>query len=221
MKTIKSLLLFIIVLFCTSTTLKSDSELIFNGKDFSGWYTYLDKHGIGKDPEKVFKIEDGILHISGKENGYLATKKSFTNYKLIVEFKWGTDKRDPSPNYKRDSGILYHMTGLDKIWPKSFECQIQESDCGDFWLIDGIEIKSKHTIHQKFGYQHIIKSNNAELPHGEWNQVEVISNNGKCTHIVNGMVVNEGTEASVQSGKILIQSEGAEIFFRRIELKPL
>ena len=38
---------------------------------------------------------------------------------------------------------------------------------------------------------------------------------------VNGEVVNEGTSASVTKGKILLQSEGAEIFFRKVELRPL
>ena len=38
--------------------------------------------------------------------------------------------------------------------------------------------------------------------------------------LVNGKVVNEGFRSSLTEGKILIQSEGAEIFFRRIDLEP-
>ena len=38
---------------------------------------------------------------------------------------------------------------------------------------------------------------------------------------LNGVVVNEGTEASVTKGKILLQSEGAEVFYRNITLTPL
>ncbi len=38
---------------------------------------------------------------------------------------------------------------------------------------------------------------------------------------MNGKVVNEGVQASLTAGKIMIQSEGAEIFFRRIELQPV
>jgi hypothetical protein len=34
-------------------------------------------------------------------------------------------------------------------------------------------------------------------------------------------VVNAGTSASLTRGKILFQSEGAELFFRKIELTPL
>ena len=33
--------------------------------------------------------------------------------------------------------------------------------------------------------------------------------------------MNEGTDSSFTEGKIMIQSEGAEIYFRRIDLEPL
>jgi hypothetical protein len=43
----------------------------------------------------------------------------------------------------------------------------------------------------------------------------------KVKYLVNGVVVNEGSQASLTRGKILFQSEGAEVFFRNIELRPL
>lgn len=63
--------------------------------------------------------------------------------------------------------------------------------------------------------------NDVENPVGEWNTLECICSGGKITNILNGKVVNEGYNASHTSGKILFQSEGAEVFFRRIELHPL
>ncbi len=60
-----------------------------------------------------------------------------------------------------------------------------------------------------------------EKPLGEWNQLECICAADKITNILNGTVVNQGTGASHTKGKILFQSEGAEVFFRRIELLPL
>ena len=60
-----------------------------------------------------------------------------------------------------------------------------------------------------------------ESPYGEWTRVEVIAEEDRITNIVNGKVVNEGYRSSLTEGKILIQSEGAEIFFRRIDLEPL
>jgi hypothetical protein len=60
-----------------------------------------------------------------------------------------------------------------------------------------------------------------ESPYGEWTRLEVIADGDRVTNIVNGTVVNVGTGSSLSQGKILIQSEGAEIYFRRIELRPL
>ncbi len=60
-----------------------------------------------------------------------------------------------------------------------------------------------------------------EKPTGEWNRSEVICDGDSITNLVNGVVVNHGTESSVTEGKIQFQSEGAEIIIRRIELRPV
>ncbi len=59
-----------------------------------------------------------------------------------------------------------------------------------------------------------------EKPAGEWNRMEVICDGDSITNIVNGYVVNVGTKSSLTKGKILFQSEGAEILFRKIEVRP-
>ena len=59
------------------------------------------------------------------------------------------------------------------------------------------------------------------MPTGQWNKIEIIANKGKITYIVNGKLVNEGEDPSEQQGKILIQSEGAEIYYRKIEIAEL
>ncbi len=60
-----------------------------------------------------------------------------------------------------------------------------------------------------------------DAPVGEWNRMEVICDGDRITCILNGVVVNAGTGSSLTSGKILFQSEGAEIFFRKIEVRSL
>ena len=64
-------------------------------------------------------------------------------------------------------------------------------------------------------------ANDLENPVGEWNRSEAICRGNRITNLVNGKVVNEGYDASHTEGKIQIQSEGAEIWFRRIDLMPL
>lgn len=60
-----------------------------------------------------------------------------------------------------------------------------------------------------------------ESPLGEWTRYEVIADGDKVTYLVNGKVVNEGYGSSLSEGKIIIQSEGAELYFRKIDLEPL
>lgn len=203
---------------------KSEGQAIslFNGKDFSGWHFFI-RHAKGSpadprtDPKGVFKVEDGIIHISGEEFGCLTTNNEYENYRLTVEFKWGTKKWPPRENVVRDSGILVHCVGPDKVWNKSIECQIQERDCGDFWMVDGTSLVIDGKVENRFKK----KKQDGEKPTGEWNTVEVVCDGDKITNIVNGVVVNEGTEASVTKGKIILQSEGAEVFYRNIKLTPL
>jgi hypothetical protein len=56
---------------------------------------------------------------------------------------------------------------------------------------------------------------------GEWNKMEVISENGTLRILFNGRMVNEGFAAKPSSGPIAIQTEGAEMVVRRYELLPL
>lgn len=60
-----------------------------------------------------------------------------------------------------------------------------------------------------------------ESPGLEWTHIEAVVENGNLTYYVNGKLVNAATDSTFTSGRIMIQSEGAEIYFRRIDLEPL
>lgn len=60
-----------------------------------------------------------------------------------------------------------------------------------------------------------------ESPGQEWTRMDVICEGDKITNIVNGVVVNQAFDVTPAAGKIQIQTELAEIFFRRIELYPI
>ncbi|MFO0888630.1 MAG: DUF1080 domain-containing protein [Isosphaeraceae bacterium] len=60
-----------------------------------------------------------------------------------------------------------------------------------------------------------------ESPLGEWTRVECRCEGGKITIKVNGVTVNSGQDAFPSSGKILLQSEGFELFVRKFELHPI
>ena len=216
--------IFFIILFAVLSINCSDAQdfkPLFNGKDLNGWYTFLKTKGKSNDPDSVFSVTNGLLKITGKEFGYIVTEKSFENFHLVVEFKWGEKKYPPREDKVRDNGICYYVVPTDRVWPRSVECQIQEGDCGDFWLIDSVTavVDGKQVGPTK--NTRVIEKKDNERPTGEWNRIEVVADKGKCTHIVNGVVVNEATDASLRTGRILIQSEGAETWYRKIEIKEL
>jgi hypothetical protein len=63
--------------------------------------------------------------------------------------------------------------------------------------------------------------NDVESPVGEWTRVECICAGNRITVKVNGTTVNECYDVFPAAGKILLQCEGFELFFRKCELHPL
>lgn len=212
---------FIVAILLLGDTYAQKTRSLFNGKDFSGWYSFIKNRGKNNDSAGVFSVKDGLLHITGQEFGYLVTEKKFTDFHLIVEFKWGEKKYPPRENRVRDNGILYYVVDSDRVWPRAIECQIQEGDCGDFWLIDSVTLVMDGARTEATKNTRVAKKKDNEKPSGEWNRLEIIAQKGKCVHIMNGVVVNEGTDASLRTGRLLIQSEGAEIYYRKIEIQEL
>ncbi len=87
----------------------------------------------------IFQLEDGQLHISGRGYGYMATKQAFSDYHLIVEFKWGEHTWGSRKDSARDNGILVHAFGphgaCDGTWITSIEANIIEGGMGDIIVI--------------------------------------------------------------------------------------
>ncbi len=208
---------------------------LFNGADLTGFDTVLKTQGMNHDPAGVFQVKDGVLHISGSELGYVITQKEFENYYLRAEFKWGTATYAPRATQSRDSGILYHVTGPLNVWPRAIEFQIQEGGTGDIWLVEGSKltvngkgVKEDWPCFNRFGkgqFKDVTgfrdPTGEVEKPRGEWNVIELIADHDHVKYLVNGKLVNEGEGAKPARGRILIQSEGAEVFFRNVELAPL
>ena len=206
---------------------------LFNGKNLDGLYTFLTSKGVDQDPDHVFRVHDGMIHISGAEYGYVSTKEEYENYRLTLEFKWGEPTHPPRLGKARDSGVLYHFVGPDKVWPKSVEFQMIEGGTGDIILVDGAGLtrggesrtKGRFDRYGKGPWQDVAgyrdPAHEVEKPHGEWNVLELIADGDAVKYFVNGTLVNEGTAVSPTRGKILFQSEGAEVFFRNIQLRPL
>ncbi len=196
---------------------------LLNGQNLNGWHSFIKGFGKNTEPDSNFIIKNNVLHVKGEQLGYVITDKSYGNYHFKIDFKWGARKWPPREDAKRDAGICYNIpvNEPDSIWPTSIECQIQEGDVGDFWLLGFSTIQSLGQQAKPSAHTRMIKQKDAEKPTGEWNTVEIISYNGSCIHIVNGVIVNEGSQASVKEGRILLQSEYAEIYYRNPRIRIL
>ncbi len=188
---------------------------LFNGKDLSGWKAVL--AGDDAKMEDVWSVKDGILHCTGKPAGYIRTEKGdFHDYVLTVEWRW------PEGTEGGNNGVLVHCSdpGALGIWPKSIECQLAKDNAGDIWVI-GTEVDVPNEAERVEGRRHKNLTDDSEKPIGEWNTMEITARGDALTIKVNGDTVNEATNCSVTQGAISLQSEGAPIEFRKVELTPI
>lgn len=225
---------------------------LFNGRNLDGWYIYLAASGKNNDRKRIFKVEKGMIHVMDlpvtdekEEFGYIATEKEYSNYHLRLEYKWGEKKFPPMLKSVRDSGLLYHFVGPDKVWPRMMEYQIAETFVGDTYLIDGVEASTTvgdeerpggRRLYREHGTPYtgrnsVARSEVYERP--GWNAAEIIVQGDRFTHILNGKVNNRGWDMKqpdphnpgglipLTRGRICLQAEGAEVFYRNIEIKLL
>jgi hypothetical protein len=120
-----------------------ETTRLWNGRDLSGLYGWLGDTK-REDPRKVYSVQDGLLRLSGDGFGYLATEKSYRDYRLVVEFKWGKTNGRGREKNARDSGIFLHGTGPDGnshdgkgAFMAAIECQVMQGRVGDLMLIRG------------------------------------------------------------------------------------
>lgn len=133
-------------------------------------------------------------------------------------------------------------------WMRSQEFQVEEGNCGDYWGVAGgmedIPVLKKSdseyvympgepmlnfSATAKVG-RHCIKRGDAEKPTGEWNVLDLYCHGDTSVHVINGKVMmvlyhsqqsDNGQLTSLIKGKLQIQSEGAEVFYKQIKIKSL
>jgi len=271
MKLIPLVFLFVVGAGCSAEEWKP----LLNGKDFTGWETYLSKPasavevegleknskgeytealGVNRDPFHAFSYVqmDGepVLRIAGEIPGGISTLDSFSNYHVRLQFKWGTLRKGQGT--LRNTGLLYHAHGKhgdgNGRWLPSHQFQIQNGFCGDYVamgdgaaLINAKKADEKHYVFDP-GSAPITFSNqapdptrcgkmgNAEKAESEWNTVDLYCVGDQAVHLINGVVVlrltsrvraNDGSLAPLESGRLQLQAEGWEVFYRHLEITPI
>ena len=181
---------------------------LFNGENLDGWTLFIP--GGTVDPKTVWSVHDGVVRCEGKPAGYMRTTKTYGNYKLHIEWRW--------PIKGGNSGLLLHISGEDKVWPKSIEAQLAHENAGDFWVIGGAEFK-EHTNEKDRRVPKRHQHNEKKI--GEWNTMEAVCDGNTIRVTVNGLLQNVATETTVTEGYIGLQSEGTPVEFRNIVLDPI
>ncbi len=180
---------------------------LFNGEDLSNWTPYLEQ--AGADPAATWQVSDGVIHCTGTPRGYIQTVAPFADYMLHVEWRW--------PEKPGNSGILLHTQPPDKIWPTCIEAQLMNGNAGDVILMATTINEPTPDGKSRLPRQ----ADSSEKPAGEWNAADILCSGDKIEITVNGKLQNKVTGASVRSGTIALQSEGAPIEFRNVWLRPL
>jgi hypothetical protein len=134
------------------------------------------------------------------------------------------------------------------FWMRSQEFQIQEGDCGDYWGVAGgiADVPAVSLSDKKFIYtpgspllsfsekgpngRNCTKNPDGEKPTGQWNIIDLYCFGDTSVHVVNDKVTmilynsrqaEQQGELPLKSGKIQLQSEGAELFYRNLVVEEI
>ena len=184
---------------------------------------------------------------SAQPNAYLETNAEYGDYVVSLEYRWGEKKFAPRLDLVRDAGLLYHVhRERPADWPASAEAQIQEGDVGDSWAVSSqlssfVDPKTgRYALPENGGVPVTVghdgkferTRHNKVNEYPGWNTLEVIVRGDRATHVVNGVTnmrlydIRRWDAASnawvkVDKGRIALQAESAEIFYRNIRIRPL
>ena len=133
-------------------------------------------------------------------------------------------------------------------WMRSQEFQIQEGDCGEYWGVAGgmedvkaIKKSDSEYVYNPAGQLYTFSATSkvgrrcmigfdAEKPSGEWNTVDLYCHGDTSIHMINGKVMmvlynsrqmDNGHESPLAKGKLQIQSEGAEIYYKNLMIRSI
>lgn len=207
---------------------KTGWQKLFDGKTTAGWHSY-GKSFAGTN----WKVVDGALFLDANnktagQGGDLVTNEEFENYHLKME--WKISKNG-------NSGIIFYVHEDPAKYPATYNTGLEMQVLDNDGHADG-----KINKHRSGDLYDLIASSKEPVnPVGEWNKVEIISNNGKLDFMMNGekivsttlwddnwkkMVAGSKFKSMpgfgiFKSGKIALQDHGNDVWFRNISIKRL
>ena len=216
-----------------SAKLNTDGwESLFNGTTTEGWHTY-GKTSAGK----AWKAEDSALHLDAsvkdgwqtKDGGDIVSVNEYENFDLELEWKISEGG---------NSGIMFYVhedtSKYKYAWESGPEMQICDNEKNEDGKVDKARAGDLYELVATSSQQFV-------KPAMQWNQVEIISNNGKLDFFMNYHHVLSTTLwddtwkkliaetkfktmpgfGTFKKGKIALQDHGADVWFRNIKIKKL
>tara|TARA_B100000902_G_C27249501_1_gene884455 strand:- start:437 stop:1183 length:747 start_codon:yes stop_codon:yes gene_type:complete len=193
---------------------------LFNGKDLENWVD------VNTSP-KTWRVENGILICSGKPIGVMRSKKQYENFVLVIEWKhmeaggnsgiflWS----DAIPKGRLPKGMEVQMLELE--WPYINKKRNGQPNhlgyvSGELFGAGGMKaIPENPRGNRSMSYEMRCKGK------GEWNRYVVVAVDGTVKLSINGKFVNGIREADLRKGYLCLESEGAEIHFRKVQIMEL
>jgi len=200
---------------------------LFDGHSLEGWIPDVPRADKDPDLPPSFIVRDGRLVSLGTPRGHLVSERSFSDYRLVLEYRFAGEPGN--------CGVLVHVSRLrlrNNMFPQSLEVQMMHGDAGDFWcigediVVEDMERRRPRADGQKWGAsgndaRRILNlTDGSEKPPGEWNRMEILCRGDRIRVWLNGELVNDGHGCTASSGRIALQAEGSEVEFRRIEWMP-
>ena len=188
-----------------------EEVVLFDGTDLDAWTFHLNDPSVSL--EDVWSIADGVLVCKGNPIGYLRTRDAFDSFELTLEWRFDPEKG------AGNSGVLLRQNGPDKVWPRSIEAQLHSRNAGDIWNIGGFGMRADAL--RTSGRRTTRMQPSSEKPLGEWNRYRIVVDGPRLELYVNDVLQNAADWCEVRAGPICLQSEGAEIHFRDVRLRPI
>jgi hypothetical protein len=222
------LLAMCVVVACASARSASQqqSRSLFNGRDLTGWHIDVPAADSNTRVRSPFVVRNGMLVSLGEPRGHLISDSIYRDYRLEIEYRF--------PATPGNAGVLVHAStprALYRMFPRSIEVQMEHGNAGDFWcIVEDIRVPDMERrrgppaewgITEGKRRRILNLTDSSERPLGDWNSM-VVEAVGRSVRVwVNGDLVNDGSDATADRGRIALQSEGSEVEVRKLALTPI
>ena len=190
---------------------------------------------VNGDPE-TWTWKDGVIHCAGTPVGVTRTKKAFTNFELVAQwrhlksggnsgfFVWTSDEalKDLAPGKLPRGGIEVQV--LDNGFTEQYEKKTGKK--ADFFTTHGDIFAVGTSKMSPFpplspNGKRSFPSKNLSKGVGEWNHYYVRCINGEVRLWVNGEEVSGGNSSEPRTGYLCLESEGSPVEFRQLRIREL